>query len=986
MKTRALLLTLLAAVLSVTAFAQAPTRAQLQKINARYLWESGGFGNVMYLPLDTAANAEVGAKAYKNGIEYTKDTLRWRPTASGGTFVGDNMANTNLDLTGNRTHNGKGYYFKLDTIAYLRYMVYRNDPFLGNKFYSQFELDSTINGYPFRFVSALRNSTNTGDSIHTQFGTNQNGAFIYNYGLNGNRYGLFEFNGNQSAPRLNVSLLEGLKQSDFTFSNVAYLAPADSFRLRLPLGSGVAGTKMMGLQSAVGDVYTPVAIDMGNFITGLHGDVTAAGPGDALATLSNTGVIPGTYTNITATVDAKGRIVTVTNGTGGVSPSDTTNRWVNDVRRRHGTDTVEIFKNGNWQFAFKDSTGGVPAAPLNSIQYNNAGTFSGDSFYLYPIQKKILIPNYYTQYGRPVTGHFQDSAWNFANGYLWILYPRGSNGTPGQAVDPSWGGDTTQPWYCNQGSVIYDIGQPPNSAINLVGFGTTGNYRPMMRFAFEQNFYNTIERHFSVKPRLMNPNDEVRHESWTIDDRNSNAHFDLRATQIQYSWSKVDDVDYNRAFLGIGNNGVNAQTWGTSGTMSVTHGNSAAAKTIGMVVDTSSGGTGIGALYVSTNTPFLYIGNSGGSTGIDISNPATTGGVITMHKSTTTYGKPLGISGLANSSPVGLYVTTGAVGYVHNVSTDGNGYANVNTVGTVSINRDPLGFNTWDKLFSIYNNFNPNDSITHIRANGDIWTKGLLNIKTLKTTLTAPTTQGTTKMVITDTNGLLSYADIPSSTAPSDDAYNATSWNGDTDAATKNALRDKFETMITSLNSQTGAVTITAGNAITTSTLSGDITVAVDVNHSTLPHSIATYFTDASNTGTSETDLYSTTTSANTLSANGNSLYFDYTINVSDVTATVDLIVYFGGTAIGNTGALTVGATGAYRVTGYITRATSTTARATVSVIAPGAGTTLYVNETDLTSQNFATTNVMKITGQAGGAGGGTGDITGKMGKLYYQP
>lgn len=191
---------------------------------------------------------------------------------------------------------------------------------------------------------------------------------------------------------------------------------------------------------------------------------------------------------------------------------------------------------------------------------------------------------------------------------------------------------------------------------------------------------------------------------------------------------------------------------------------------------------------------------------------------------------------------------------------------------------------------------------------------------------------------------------------------------------------------VSSVNSQTGAVTITAGTGITTSTLSGDVTIAVDINNSALPHTIATYFTDVANSGTSETDLYSTTTGANTLNSNGQTLYFDYTINVSDITATADLAIYFAGTSIGNTGALTVSATGAWRVVGSITRATSTTARATVAINSPGASTASYTNETDLTSQNFATTNIVKITGQAGGAGGGSGDITAKMGKLYYQP
>lgn len=146
------------------------------------------------------------------------------------------------------------------------------------------------------------------------------------------------------------------------------------------------------------------------------------------------------------------------------------------------------------------------------------------------------------------------------------------------------------------------------------------------------------------------------------------------------------------------------------------------------------------------------------------------------------------------------------------------------------------------------------------------------------------------------------------------------------------------------------------------------------------------YFADAGNTSTTETDLYSSSLGGNTFSFNGDMLDVKYSgVFVTSATASRQVRIYFAGTVIYDSTALTSSTTDTWAVSVLIAKEGAT---GTVRCMAtPQVGTVDVAPQyTRITGLSLGSTIILKITGQAAGAGAATNDIVAKLGLVTYLP
>lgn len=168
---------------------------------------------------------------------------------------------------------------------------------------------------------------------------------------------------------------------------------------------------------------------------------------------------------------------------------------------------------------------------------------------------------------------------------------------------------------------------------------------------------------------------------------------------------------------------------------------------------------------------------------------------------------------------------------------------------------------------------------------------------------------------------------------------------------------------------------------------SGSLSAGSSTSVAKLGGTIVDHFADAGNVTTGETDLYSDTLPASILATNGDKIVMSFGgIFVSSATATREIKIYFGGTVVFDSGALSISAgSDAWEIDCIAIRDSSSTVRCITTMTTTGAAINAYCSYTRVTGLTLTNTQIAKITGQAAGVGAATNDIVAKVGTMEWK-
>lgn len=192
-----------------------------------------------------------------------------------------------------------------------------------------------------------------------------------------------------------------------------------------------------------------------------------------------------------------------------------------------------------------------------------------------------------------------------------------------------------------------------------------------------------------------------------------------------------------------------------------------------------------------------------------------------------------------------------------------------------------------------------------------------------------------------------------------------------------------------------GTVTVTPASAAGTWTLTLPTTGGTDkyflqTNGSgtstwaAVTRTLFDHYADAGNIGAGEDDLYSDTIAASQLGANGDKLEAYYSVVAISGVGTRRVKVYFGGTAIYDSGANIYATNQDMDIRVHIIRESSTVVRATVTASTTNSPAAPYAQYTRITGLTLSNTSVLKITGESGDAT--NDDIVAKHSSVKWVP